>query len=89
MFSQDQITGTLVNYYVTCKREAWLYAHQIHADQEDENVLMGKVLADIKESDLQDFAFSNLKFDKLSKQRGHYLITEYKKSLKNELAGKI
>ena len=32
MFSKDQITGTLVNYYVTCKREAWLYAHQIHAD---------------------------------------------------------
>jgi len=89
MFSKDQITGTLVNYYFTCKREAWLYAHQIHADQEDENVLMGKALADIKESDLQDFAFSNLKFDKLSKQRGHYLITEYKKSLKNELAGKM
>ena len=89
MFSKDQITGTLVNYYVTCKREAWLYAHQIHADQEDENVLTGKALADIKESDLQDFAFSNLKFDKLSKQRGHYLITEYKKSLKNELAGKM
>ena len=89
MFSKDQITGTLVNYYVTCKREAWLYAHQIHADQEDENVLMGKALADIKESDLQDFAFSNLKFDKLSKQRGHYLITEYKQSLKNELAGKM
>ena len=52
-------------------------------------MLMGKALADIKESDLQDFAFSNLKFDKLSKQRGHYLITEYKKSLKNELAGKM
>lgn len=52
-------------------------------------MLMGKALADIKESDLQDFAFSNLKFDKLSKQRGHYLVTEYKKSLKNELAGKM
>ena len=89
MFSQDEITGTLVNYFMTCKREAWLYAHHIHADQDDENVLMGKALADIKESDLQDFAFSNLKFDKLSKQRGHYLITEYKKSLKNELAGKM
>ena len=62
MFCKDQITGTLVNYYVTCKREAWLYAHHIHADQEDENVLMGKALAEIKESDLQDFAFSNLKY---------------------------
>ena len=89
MFCKDQITGTLVNYYITCKREAWLYAHNIHANQEDENMLMGKALADIKESGLQDFAFSNLKFDKLSKQRGHYLITEYKKSLKNPEAGKM
>ena len=56
MFCKDQITGTLVNYYVICRREAWLYAHHIHADQEDENVLMGKTLADIKEGDLQDFA---------------------------------
>ena len=52
-------------------------------------MLMGKALAEIEESDLQDFVFSNLKFDKLSKQRGHYLVTEYKKSLKNELAGKM
>ena len=90
MFCKDQITGTLVNYYVTCKREAWLYAHHIHADQEDENVLMGKALADIKESDLQEFAFSNLKFDKLSKQRGHYLITEYKTGLNlKEVKGKL
>ncbi|WP_298104319.1 Dna2/Cas4 domain-containing protein [uncultured Campylobacter sp.] len=89
MFCKDQITGTLVNYYVTCKREAWLYGHNIHANQEDENMLMGKALADIKENGLQDFAFSNLKFDKLSKQRGHYLITEYKKSLKNPEAGKM
>ena len=79
MFCKDQITGTLVNYYITCKREVWLYGHNIHANQEDENMLMGKALADIKENGLQDFAFSNLKFDKLSKQRGHYLITEYKK----------
>ena len=66
-----------------------LYAHNIHANQEDENMLMGKALADIKENDLQEFAFSNLKFDKLSKQHGHYLITEYKKSLKNPEAGKM
>ena len=87
MFSKDQITGTLVNYYITCKREAWLYAHQIHADQEDENVLMGKALADIKERNLQEFAFGNLKFDKLSKQHGHYLITEYKKKPKKRVCG--
>ncbi|AII14453.1 CRISPR/Cas system-associated RecB-like nuclease Cas4, type I-B/HMARI [Campylobacter iguaniorum] len=86
MFNQDQVSGTLVNYFTTCKREAWLYAHQIHARQDDENILMGKALASIKEPNLQDFPFSNLKFDKLSKLKGHYQITEYKKTLKNKEA---
>ncbi|WP_170019626.1 CRISPR-associated protein Cas4 [Campylobacter sp. RM16190] len=89
MFDQDEVTGTLVNYYTTCKREAWLYAHHIYPDQEDENMALGRTIAEIKEQNLQDFAFSNLKFDKLSKERGHYLVTEYKKSLKNPEAGKM
>jgi len=68
MFSKDQITGTLVNYYVTCKREAWLYAHQIHADQEDENVLMGKALADIKDLFLHLSFKNRLKFKRGKRQ---------------------
>jgi hypothetical protein len=44
-FDPSLITGTLVHYYVTCKREAWLYSRRIHADQWDENILMGKALA--------------------------------------------
>ena len=83
MFDKELITGTLVHYYVTCKREAWLYSRKIHANQDDENILMGRALADIKEDQLQEIPFSHLKFDRIGKQRGHYLITEYKKSLKN------
>lgn len=82
-FSQEQITGTLVNYYATCKKEAWLYSRKIHARQDDENMLIGKALADLKEN-LHDFVYSSLKFDKISKQKGHYQITEYKKSLKTK-----
>jgi len=44
MFDNDLITGTLMHYYATCKREAWLYSRKIHADQHDENILMGKAL---------------------------------------------
>jgi len=44
---------------------------------------MGKALADIKEENLHNFPFSNLKFDKIGKERGHYLVTEYKKSMSN------
>ena len=68
IFSKDEISGTLVNYYSTCKREAWLYSRKIHARQDDENVLMGKTLAEIKEN-LHDFPYSNLKFDKVAKQK--------------------
>jgi len=82
-FNQELLNGTLVHYYVTCKREAWLYSRRIHANQYDENIAMGKALADIKEEQLHQFPFSNLKFDKIGKERGHYLVTEYKKSLSN------
>jgi len=89
MYDRSLVTGTLINYYTTCKREAWLYSRKIVADQWDENILMGKALADIKEEQLQQFPFSNLKFDKIGKQRGHYLVTEYKKSMKNPDAAKM
>jgi CRISPR-associated exonuclease Cas4 len=89
MFDNDLITGTLIHYYATCKREAWLYSRKIHADQYDENILMGKALAEIKEEQLNDFPFSNLKFDKIGKQRGHYMVTEYKKSMSNKEGAKM
>lgn len=88
-FDFNLINGTLINYYVTCKREAWLYSRKISANQNDENILMGKALAQLKEENLQEFPFSNLKFDRIGKQRGHYLITEYKKSMKNPNGAKI
>ncbi len=50
---------------------------------------MGKALADIKEENLHNFPFSNLQFDKIGKQRGHYLVTEYKKSMSNVEGAKM
>jgi len=88
-FDPILLNGTLIHYYVTCKREAWLYSRKISADQWDENIRMGKALADIKEEQLDDFPFSNLKFDKIDKQRGHYLVTEYKKSMSNPKGAKM
>lgn len=89
MTNLDFISGTLIHYYVTCKREAWLYSRKISANQDDENIMMGKALAEIKEENLHQFSFSNLKFDRIGKQRGHYLVTEYKKSMKNPDGAKM
>ena len=90
IFSEEQINGSLVNAYIVCKRQAWLYAHQVHGDQENECLLMGKALALAQENkNLHEYPFGNLVFDKLSKERGHYLVTEYKKSLKKVSAGEM
>ncbi len=89
MIDFDLITGTLIHYYVTCKREAWLYSRKISANQDDENIMMGRVLAELRKENLQEFPFSNLKFDRIGKQRGHYLVTEYKKSMKNPDGAKM
>jgi len=88
-FDQDLLNGTLIHYYATCPREAWLYSRRIHADQWDENILMGKALAEIKEDTLHKFPFSHLKFDKIGKERGHILVTEYKKSMSNTQGAKM
>lgn len=89
-YDPELITGVTVQYYVTCRREAWLFAHKIAPDQEDDNILMGRALARIQEEkQLADFPFSNLKFDKIAKERGHYVVTEYKKTLKNPEGAKM
>lgn len=90
IFSEEQINGSLVNAYIVCKRQAWLYAHQVHGDQNNEYLLMGKALALAQENkNLHEYPFGNLVFDQLSKERGHYVVTEYKKSLKNVSAGEM
>ena len=89
-FTKELLSGTLIHYYATCPREAWLYSRKIHADQWDENILMGKALADIKEEQqLHKFPFSNLHFDKIGKERGHIMVTEYKKSMSNTQGAKM
>lgn len=90
IFLEEQINGSLVNAYIVCKRQAWLYAHQVHGDQENECLLMGKALAQAQENkNLHEYPFGNLVFDKLSREHGHYVVTEYKKSLKNVSAGEM
>ena len=90
IFLEEQINGSLVNAYIVCKRQAWLFAHQVHGDKENECLLMGKALAQAQENkNLHEYPFGNLVFDKLSKEHGHYVVTEYKKSLKNVSAGEM
>ncbi len=39
-----RITGVMVQYYISCTRELWFYAHGINMNFEDENILLGRLI---------------------------------------------
>lgn len=43
-FSYDQISGTLINYYMHCQRQAWLFNSGLHVEDESDAVNMGKII---------------------------------------------
>ncbi|KNZ42389.1 CRISPR-associated protein Cas4 [Acetobacterium bakii] len=72
------ITGTLVNYYIHCKRQCWLHGNRINLEDNSEDVKIGKALHAVKasESTGTEIAVENIKIDKITKD---YLV-EIKKS---------
>lgn len=73
-----KITGTIVNYYVHCKRQCWLFANKINLEDNSEDVRIGKVLHEIKNENAKkkEISIENIKIDKLTDE---YLV-EIKKS---------
>lgn len=56
------LTATHLNYYFTCKRKLWLFAHQLNCERESELVKIGKIYHDdIKEEPIE---IDNIKIDK-------------------------
>lgn len=39
-----EISGTQIEYYFFCKRQLWLFSHQLNREQESDIVKMGKVI---------------------------------------------
>jgi CRISPR-associated exonuclease Cas4 len=72
--NEYNLTGTLVNYYIHCKKQCWLFAHKINLEDESELVKIGRALHEVKETD--EIQIDNIKIDKISKE----YMTEIKKS---------
>lgn len=43
---EERITGVMVYYYFVCKRKLWYFVHEINMENENENVMLGKLLDD-------------------------------------------
>lgn len=85
-----RLNGTLISYYYTCKREAWLIYHGIESDQEDDNIIIGNSISkDSYSREKKEISFMGSKLDIISMGNEGLVITEVKKSSRNLRGSKM
>jgi len=76
-----EVTGTHIWYYFVCKREVWLMFHSIAADQDDENMDIGRFISENTYTrNKQEVSIGNIKIDRLRKEGQQLIVGEVKKS---------
>ncbi len=81
--SGASINGTLIWYYYICKREVWLISHGINADQDNENMELGRFIHENSYSrNKKEIDFEHMKVDIIDNKDGSIIIQEIKKSSK-------
>lgn len=81
MVIDERIYATLVWYYTICPREVWLMANHIEPDQDNENILIGRIIHESSyERETKDVEIEGMKFDLVKGKAGNLLVGEIKKS---------
>lgn len=82
----DRITGVMVYYYFVCRRKLWYFCHDINMENENENVMIGRILDETsyKRDDKHVNIDNVINIDFI---REHKEIHEIKKSKAIEEAG--
>ena len=80
--SSPNITGTLIWYYAICKRECWLIAHQIEANQDDDLLAQGRLNTEAHyQRETKEVTLpGGVRVDKVRKEKGQLILSEIKKS---------
>ena len=73
-----KLNGTLINYYIHCKRQCYLHGNRLNMEDNSELVKIGRAIHEEKaeKSENSEIAIDNFKIDKLTKD----YLTEVKKS---------
>jgi len=73
-----RITGTIVNYYIHCKRQCWLFAHKMNFEDDSEDVRIGRILHEIRSEGRSntEIQIEGIKVDKMTDE----YVVELKKS---------
>jgi CRISPR-associated exonuclease Cas4 len=76
-----EVTGTMIWYYHICKREVWLISRQLTAEQDNDNIVIGRFLHENSYNRAsKEIIFDNMRFDIVKKQDDQIIIGEIKKS---------
>lgn len=91
MFSENaNIGGTMLWYYSICHREVWLMARGIEPEQENENLLMGRLIDQNSYArEKHQIVFGDNKFDFMQGKGGTLIVAEIKKSSRAEKASAL
>ena len=83
------ITGTILNYFMVCRRKLWLFSHGITMEQESDLVYEGKIIHENsypeRNPNYEEIIMEGFKIDFYDTR--HHVIHEIKKSDKLENAG--
>lgn len=73
-----RMTGTIVNYYIHCKRQCWLFAHDMNFEDDSEDVRIGRILHELRSEGRKntEIQIEGIKVDKLTED----YVVEMKKS---------
>lgn len=84
------ITGTMVQSYSICKRQAWLMAHQVIPEQEHPFLELGRLIDEQSyDREKKKIHFDNVVLDLIESNNGTMLIGEIKKSSKAEHSARL
>ncbi len=82
--NEVEIIATQINYYFVCKRELWLFSHQINMEHTSEMVEIGKMIHENSYArEKKEIAIGPIKIDFIGSDG---VVREIKKSAKMEKA---
>ncbi|NWF94535.1 MAG: CRISPR-associated protein Cas4 [Candidatus Thorarchaeota archaeon] len=77
----ERLNGTMVNYYVVCKRKLWLFSRNLGREQDSELVTIGKLIheSSFKRREKEELILGRVKIDHTTRS-GRLIVHEVKKS---------
>ena len=89
MITKDDITGVMMQYYKTCKRELWFYLKQINMNYDNDDIIIGKLLHEESyKRENKEVYVDNLVFDYIKNKDNELIISEVKKSSKSSIGAR-